>query len=220
MLRIGIDIGGTFTDFAIWRGGGYGEVEAMKAPSTPPRFAEGVIAGLEALIADGRLPLDADALIVHGTTVSTNAVIERSGPPVALLVTEGFRDILGVARLRVDRPVDLFARRPAPLIPRRMVFELPERLLADGSVDRPLDPAAAAAAARRAVAAGASGLAVCLLHGHRNPVHERLAGDAIRAALPGTDVVLSHEVWPQAGEYERAWRPRRRSARCWTRRIC
>ena len=204
MLRIGIDIGGTFTDFAIWRGGGYGAVEAMKAPSTPPRFAEGVIAGLDALIADGRLPVDADALIVHGTTVSTNAVIERSGPPIALLVTEGFRDILDIARLRVDRPVDLFARRAAPLIPRRMVFEVSERLLSDGSVDRALDPADAVAAARRAAASGAAGLAICFLHGHRNPLHERLAAEAITRALPDLDVVLSHEVWPQSGEYERA----------------
>ena len=130
--------------------------------------------------------------------MSTNAVIERSFPPIALLVTEGFRDILGIARLRVDRPVDLFARRAPPLIPRRMVFEVPERLLSDGSVDRPLDPAAATAAARRRRPSGATGLAICLLHAHRNPAHERAAADAIRAALPDMDVVLSHEVWPQS----------------------
>ena len=142
-------------------------------------------------------------LIVHGTTVSTNAVIERSGPPIALLVTEGFRDLLGIARLRVDRPMDLFARRAPPLIPRRMVWEISERILADGSVDRALDPADAVAAARAAQAEGATGLAVCFLHSHRNPAHERLAAEAIRAAVPDLDVVLSHEVWPQAGEYER-----------------
>ncbi|HYZ61450.1 MAG TPA: hydantoinase/oxoprolinase family protein [Acetobacteraceae bacterium] len=204
MLRIGIDIGGTFTDFAIWRGGGYGEVEAMKVPSTPPHFAEGVVRGLERLIADGHLPEDADALIVHGTTVSTNAVIERSGPPIALLVTEGFRDLLGIARLRVERPIDLFALRPPPLVPRRMVFEVLERMLADGSVAQKLDPAHAVAAARAAQRAGATAVALCFLHAHRNPAHERQAAAAIRAALPELDLVVSHEVWAQAGEYERA----------------
>jgi N-methylhydantoinase A len=144
MLRIGVDIGGTFTDFAIWRSeaGGYTKVEAMKVPSTPPNFAVGMQQGLLALIEAGRIDPDEPMLIVHGTTVSTNAVIERSGAPLALLVTAGFRDILAVARLRVDRPVNLFANRAPPLIPRRMVHEIDERLLADGTVDRSLPEAA------------------------------------------------------------------------------
>jgi N-methylhydantoinase A len=180
MIRIGIDIGGTFTDFAVWDGNphGYTSVAAFKVPSTPPAFAEGVKAGLRQLLDSGSICRDDPALIVHGTTVSTNAVIERSGPPLALLVTAGFRDILSIARLRFERPVDLFSFRPPPLIPRRMVFEVEERLLADGSVDTPL----------RA----------------DDAVHERAAADAIRAALPGVDLVASHEVWPQAQEYERA----------------
>ncbi len=152
----------------------------------------------------GRIRRTDPALIVHGTTVSTNAVIERSGPPLALLVTEGFRDILSIARLRFDRPVDLFSTRPPPLIPRRMVFEVTERLLADGSIDTPLRTEDAITAARAAVAAGAAAIAVCLLHAYRNPAHERAAAEAIRAAIPGVDLVLSHEVWPQAQEYERA----------------
>ena len=206
MLRIGVDIGGTFTDFAIWDGdaAGYTAVRALKLPSTPPDFAEAVKRGLELLLADGTLTPDAPLLLVHGTTVSTNAVIERSGPQLALLVTAGFPDILSVARLRLDRPTDLFARRAAPLIPRRAVFEVAERLRADGRIDTPLDPADAVAAARRAVAAGATGLAICFLHAYRNPIHEQQAGAAIRAALPGLDLVLSHEVWPQQSEYERA----------------
>src|SRR6185312_9387917 len=106
MLRIGIDIGGTFTDFAVWNGdpAGYSAVAAFKVPSTPPAFAEGVKAGLEAMLAEGRLTPADEALIVHGTTVSTNAVIERSGPPLALLTTAGFKDVLTIARLRIDRP--------------------------------------------------------------------------------------------------------------------
>ncbi len=206
MIRIGIDIGGTFTDFAVWRGeaAGYAAVHAMKVPSTPPDFAGGVQAGLEKLLAEGRIAAGDAMLIVHGTTVSTNAVIERSGPPLALLVTEGFRDILDVARLRIDRPVDLFARRSAPIIPRRAVHEIGERMLADGTVDRPLDPAQVVAAARAALAAGAAAIAVCFLHAYRNPAHEIAAAAAIRDALGPVDLVLSHEVWPQQSEYERA----------------
>jgi N-methylhydantoinase A len=206
MIRIGIDIGGTFTDFAVWRGeaAGYAAVAAMKVPSTPPDFAEGVQRGLEALLADGSIGAGDEMLIVHGTTVSTNAVIERSGPPLALLVTSGFRDILDVARLRIDRPVDLFARRAAPIIPRRAVFEIDERVLADGSVDRAIDPAQVITAAREALAGGAVAIAVCFLHSYRNPVHELAAAAAMRSALGPVDVVLSHEVWPQQSEYERA----------------
>ena len=206
MIRIGIDIGGTFTDFAVWTGeaAGYTAVTAMKVPSTPPDFARGVQSGLERLLAHGRIRAEDEMLIVHGTTVSTNAVIERSGPPLALLVTRGFRDILDVARLRVDRPVDLFARRAAPIIPRRAVHEIDERILADGGIDRPLDRDAVVAAARAAFADGAVAIAVCFLHAYRNPSHEREAAAAIRAALGPVDVVLSHEVWPQQSEYERA----------------
>ncbi|MGH7155282.1 MAG: hydantoinase/oxoprolinase N-terminal domain-containing protein, partial [Acetobacteraceae bacterium] len=206
MLRIGIDIGGTFTDFAVWDGNpeGYRAVEAFKLPSTPPAFAEAVKQGLLHLLETGRITRDQPALIVHGTTVSTNAVIERSGPPLALLVTSGFRDILSIARLRFDRPVDLFNTRPAPLIPRRMVFEVPERLLADGSVDTPLRPEDAAAAAQAALDAGAAAVAICFLHAYRNPLHEQAAAKAIRAVIPGINLVLSHEIWPQAQEYERA----------------
>jgi N-methylhydantoinase A len=206
MLRIGIDIGGTFTDFAIWDGdpAGYTAVRPMKVPSTPPDFAEGVKRGLEILLRSGDIRADQPMLIVHGTTVSTNAIIERSGPKVALLVTAGFPDILNVARLRVERPVDLFHRRPPALTPRHLVFEVEERMRADGQVERALDPAAAVAATRRAIAAGASAIAVCFLHAYRNPAHELQAATAIRAALGDVDLVLSHEVWPQQSEYERA----------------
>ena len=206
MLRIGVDIGGTFTDFAVWDGNpvGYAAVEAFKVPSTPPDFARGVKDGLEQLIRRGRIAVETPLLIVHGTTVSTNAVIERSGPPIALLTTTGFKDILNLARLRLDKPVDLFNRRPAPLIPRHLVYEIDERILADGRVDRPIDVEQAVEAACAAQEAGAVAVAICFIHSYRNGEHERRAGAAIRAKLPGLDVVLSHEVWPQQSEYERA----------------
>ncbi len=206
MIRIGIDIGGTFTDFAIWDGdaAGYTSVAAMKVPSTPPHFADGVKAGLQRLVDQRRIGRDDELLIVHGTTVSTNAVIERSGPPLALLVTSGFPDLLSVGRLRVPKPMNLFSRRAPPLIPRHRVFEIDERLLADGRVDRPLGMACVVRSARQALADGAAAIAVCFLHAWRNPAHELAAGEAIRSALGDVDVVLSHAVWPQQSEYERA----------------
>jgi N-methylhydantoinase A len=206
VLRIGIDIGGTFTDFAIWDGdlAGYTAVQPMKVPSSPPDFAEAVKRGLETLLDRGVIRPDRQTLIVHGTTVSTNTIIERSGPKVALLVTAGFPDILNIARLRVERPVDLFHRRPPALTPRHLVFEVAERMRADGSVEHRLDPADAVAAANRALAAGATAIALCFLHAYRNPAHEVAAADAIRAVLGNVDLVLSHEVWPQQSEYERA----------------
>jgi N-methylhydantoinase A len=206
MLRIGIDIGGTFTDFAIWRGGaeGYTAIGSFKVPSSPPNFAAAVRDGLDVLLADLELAPGEPLIVVHGTTVSTNTVIERSGPPLAFLTTKGFRDLLGLQRLRLDKPVDMFNRRAEPLIPRELVFEIDERILANGSIERPIDKAQVLAAARAAEAAGVSAIAICFLHSFRHPVHERAAADAIRAAGFGLDVIASSEVWPQQAEYERA----------------
>lgn len=119
MLRIGIDIGGTFTDFSVWDGSasGYAGVEIFKVPSTPPDFGHAVKEGLNLLLEQGRIDPAEPVMIVHGTTVSTNAVIERSSPPVGLLVTEGFRDILRIARMRMDDPVNMFNRRRWPRSP-------------------------------------------------------------------------------------------------------
>ncbi|MDA0703823.1 MAG: hydantoinase/oxoprolinase family protein [Proteobacteria bacterium] len=206
MLRIGIDIGGTFTDFAVWREdeGGYTAIHSFKVPSTPPSFADAVREGLDSLIERFDIPADEEILLVHGTTVSTNAVIERSGPPLAFLTTKGFPDILNLQRLRLEKPVDMFSNRPPSLIPRELVFEIDERILADGSVDRPIDAAEVAAAALAAKEAGATGIAVCFLNSYRNPAHENAAGAAIAAVGNGLDVTLSSALWPQQNEYERA----------------
>jgi N-methylhydantoinase A len=206
MLRIGIDIGGTFTDFAIWKdeGDGYVLIGSHKAPTSRPNLAEAVTRGIEEIATAAGVGRDDPMLVVHGTTVSTNAVIERSQPPIALLTTEGFRDLLGIARLRLDKPVDLFNRRVVPLVPRERVFAVRERVLADGSVDTPLDEAAVTDAVRTAIERGARAVAICFLHAHRNPAHERQALAVIRRDFPGLEVMASHEVWPQQSEYERA----------------
>jgi len=206
MIRIGIDIGGTFTDFAIWRGdeAGYTALGTYKVPSTPPRYALGVIEGLEHLIRAHAIDDSQPVIVVHGTTVGTNTVIERTGSKLALLTTTGFRDILGIARLRLDKAVDLFNQRVVPLIPRERVHEIAERVLADGSIDTPIDLEAVRNAARAAAAAKVDAIAVCFLHSYRNPAHELAAAKVIREILPGMDVVMSHDVWAQQYEYERA----------------
>lgn len=206
MIRIGIDIGGTFTDFCYWRGGddGYAEVMTHKVPSTPGAFAEAVRTGLDEILDTLVVAAGEPVLVVHGTTVSTNTVIERSGPAIALLVTEGMRDLLGLGRLRLDNPVDMFNQRARPLIPRERVFEVRERLLADGAVDTPLDAESVAEAARAATEAGVDTLAICFLHSYRNAAHEQTARIEIGRVAPGLDVILSSDVWPQQSEYERA----------------
>jgi len=206
MIRIGVDIGGTFTDFAIWRGdeAGYTALGTYKAPSTPPRFAKAVIDGIDHIL--DRFALDAkdQILVVHGTTVGTNTVIERSGAKLGLLTTKGFRDILGIARLRMTPERDLFNERTMPLIPREHVFEIDERIFADGTVDRAISEADVRRAVAQARALGIEAIGVCFLHAYRDPRHEIAARRIVQDAWPEAEVVLSHEVWSQQSEYERA----------------
>lgn len=205
MIRIGIDIGGTFTDFAAWDGAGtFENILTHKSPSTPPNFAEGVKNGLRAILPRITRKPGESVLVVHGMTVGTNTVIERSGANLALLVTEGFRDILRLGRLRVLKPFDLWSTRANPLIARKFVYEIPERIIAGGAIGTAIDLDACIAAARNAQAAGRTSIVIAFLHSYTNPAHEIAARDAILKAVPGLDVVLSSEVWPQESEFERA----------------
>ncbi|WOH63893.1 hydantoinase/oxoprolinase family protein [Bradyrhizobium sp. BWA-3-5] len=206
MLRIGVDIGGTFTDFAIWgdETDGYRQFGGEKIPTSRPQFARSVIEGLDRILERHGVRVEDPVLVVHGTTVGTNAVIERSEPPIALLTTVGYRDILNIARLRLDKPVDLFNRRPTPLVPRAMVFEVKERLRADGSIETSLDAKSVITAITQARERGANAIGVCLLHAYRKPVHEIRLLEIARARFPDLDIMASHEIWPQQSEYERA----------------
>jgi N-methylhydantoinase A len=194
-LRIGVDIGGTFTDaVAIDEGG---RITSAKALSTPGRLADGVMAAVERL----GVALDQVESFTHGTTAGLNAFLERRGARVALLTTQGFRDVYEIGR--ANRPVmyDVRYRPPAPLVPRRHVFEVPERLAYDGSVVAPVDEAAV-----RRLAEGLDGfdaVAVCLLHAHANPSHERRVAEVIASVGPDLTVICSHEVAPEWREYER-----------------
>lgn len=204
MLRIGVDIGGTFTDFCGWREGSP-DIVSLKVPSTPPAFEEGFRNGFEALLK--RLsPLEGEpALVMHGTTVSTNAVIERKGPKIAFFVTRGYRDLLSLQRMGVRNPLNVFETRARPLVERAMVFEVDERLLRGGVVRMPVDKIALEELVKRAADAGAAGYAVALLHSYANPEHENVVADAIRkVAGDDAEISLSSEIWPRIGEYERA----------------
>lgn len=204
MLRIGVDIGGTFTDFCGWREGGR-EIVSLKVSSTPPAFEEGFRQGFEKLLERLSPKPGETAFVMHGTTVSTNAVIERNGPKIAFFVTQGYRDLLELQRVGVRNPLNMFANRARPLVERAMVFEVEERLLRGGAVLTPIDEAAVEVLVRRAADAGAAGYAVALLHSYANPQHENAVARAIRR-LAGDDaeVSLSSEIWPRIGEYERA----------------
>ncbi|MGK9052636.1 hydantoinase/oxoprolinase family protein [Neorhizobium petrolearium] len=204
MLRIGVDIGGTFTDFCGWREGER-DIISLKVPSTPPNFENGFKQGFERLLARLEPESGEPALVMHGTTVSTNAVIERKGPKIAFFVTKGYRDLLELQRMGVRNPLNIFENRTKSLVDRAMVFEVEERLQRGGVVETPIDEAAVEILARQAADAGAAGFAVALLHSYANADHEKVVERAIRRVVgEDAEVSLSSEIWPRIGEYERA----------------
>src|SRR5437016_5519189 len=135
--RLGVDIGGTFTDLVLV--GDDGSLATRKVSSTPPDYADGIVDGLRALLADAGVPPAAVVEVVHGTTVATNAILEGRGARTALITTEGFRDVLELRRIRVPTLYDLFWDKPPPLVPRRRRFEVAERIGPRGELWRPLD---------------------------------------------------------------------------------
>jgi N-methylhydantoinase A len=187
-MRIGVDTGGTFTDFVFWDGK---RLRTLKLPSTPENPSKAILAGLEAA-----------SEVVHGSTVATNALLERKGARLAFVTSEGFEDLLEIGRQNRPSLYEWSATRPEPLAPRELRFGLPERMLASGKVEAPLTAEAADRLAAEVKAAGAESVAVCLLHSYANPAHERLAGERLRAA--GLEVSLSSEILPEYREYERA----------------
>src|SRR5215470_1459031 len=199
--RIGFDVGGTFTDFVLQSPSG--ELRAAKRLTTYPDPSEACLAGLDELIAQSGVAWADVAQVIHGTTLGSNIVIERKARGVGLLMTRGFRDVLIIGRERRYQVYDLQIEKPAPLIRRRLIGEVTERVLADGSVRTPLDEADARRAIRELAARGVTTLAVCFLHAYRNPVHEKRAAELVADEAPGMVVTLSHEVSPTFREYER-----------------
>ena len=201
-FRVGVDIGGTFTDIVAL--GADGSVLTRKVSSTPDDYGQGILDGLDEVLREaGVAPAEVDD-VVHATTVATNAVLEGTGAKTGLVTTAGFRDVLEMRRIRVPDMYNLDYRKPDPLVPRRLRREVVERMGAGGEVRTALDETSARAAARRLRDEGVESVAVALLHAYANPAHERRVAEILREEMPaGTFVSCSHDVLPEIREYER-----------------
>lgn len=199
--RLGVDIGGTFTDIVLISAGG--EIFSKKILSTPPDYSEGIESGVAALLDElGVAAADIDEF-VHATTVATNTIIERKGARVGLLTTRGFRDVLEIARFRTPRLYDLHYRKPDPLVERRLRLEVAGRIASDGSEIVPLDEEGTREAARFFAAEGVESVSVTFINSFVNPSHEKRASAILAELLPDVAVTASVDLLPQLGEYER-----------------
>lgn len=196
-LRVGVDIGGTFTDIVVMDTHA-NTTRAHKVLSTPREPAKGMLKGLDEL----GIARDIEFL-VHGTTAGLNAILSRTGERAALVTTKGFGDVLLLGRAGNKDIWSLTPRKPAPLVEPDDIHTLDERIRYDGSIETPLDPADVAALAERLAADGVRSVAVCFLHSHHNPAHELAFRSLLQQRLPEVSVVLSHEIAPEQGEFER-----------------
>ena len=200
-VRVGIDIGGTFTDVVLL--GDDGAVVVQKLASQPDDYARAVIDGLaQGIEVIGSQPSEVTE-ISHGFTVATNAILERKGEPTALITTEGFRDVLEIARIRTPRLYDLYYTKPPPLVERRLRYEVRERVTFRGEVLVPLDMSDVERVADRIAGEGIRSVAISLLHSYANPEHEARIADVLRSRLPDVDLSVSSQVLPEMREYER-----------------
>jgi N-methylhydantoinase A len=200
--RIGVDIGGTFTDVVLLAQDG--RVVTRKVPSTPQDYSRGIADGLREIMREVHIAPTEIGGLVHATTVAANIILERKGAVTGLVTTEGFRDVLEMRRLRIPVMYDLQYRKPEPLAPRRLRLEVPERLGPTGEVRRPLEHAAVVATAQRLKAAGVEAVAVSFLHSYANSGHEEEAERILRIELGDEAYICrSSEIIPEIREYER-----------------
>jgi len=190
--RIGVDVGGTFTDLVLVTEDG--SVARKKLLSTSGNYAEAIFTGIREVLHEAGIARDNVKELIHGTTVATNAIIERRGARTGLVTTEGFRDLLEIGRLRLMRLYDMDQERPAPLVRRRWRFEVAERLDHRGQVIHPLDRDSLERAITGIAAENIESVAVCLIHSYANPAHERAVAAAIRQQLPEVYLTLSSDV--------------------------
>jgi N-methylhydantoinase A len=201
--RLGIDIGGTFTD-ATLLDEATGALHIDKVSTTPADPSRGFMEAAARLLHKAGASPQEVRYVVHATTVATNAIIEGKIARTGFVTTEGFRDMLEIARQVRPSLYDLLFEKPPPLVPRQRCFGVPERLDAQGHVLVPLDEAAVRRVAERLLQAEVEAIAVCLLHSYVNPIHEQRVGEIFRELCPQTVVSLSSEVAPEFREYRRA----------------
>ena len=201
--RLGIDIGGTFTDATLINEG-TGEIRVGKVPSTPDDPSIGFMKATDRMLREASVSPEAVEYVVHGTTVATNAIIEKKVAPTGFITTDGFRDLLEIQRQIRPTLYDLHFEKPLPLVPRYLCFGIPERLDAQGRVLTPLDESALVEAVEQLKRENVKAVAVCFLHSYINPNHEKRAGEILREVFPDAIVSLSSEVAPEFREYFRA----------------
>ncbi len=199
---MGFDIGGTFTDFVL-EDSERQRLLFHKIPTTPADFTRAALAGISELLRRGEIAAEDIDLTLHATTVATNAILERLGSQTALITTRGFRDVLIIGRQKRYNTYDLYLDKPAPLISRRYIYEVDERVGYDGEIIRPLDLASVDRAIAAIKESGACSVAVALLHSYANASHEQAIGERLRQRSPELDVTLSSDVSPKHREYER-----------------
>ena len=191
--RLGVDIGGTFTDVALEAGGRRYSAKILTTPEAPERA---VLEAIGTVLREATLAPADLSIIIHGTTLATNAIIERKGAKTALLTTEGFRDTIEIRHENRFEQYDVNIDLPPPLVPRRLRFPVRERIDARGRVLVPLDEAGVSALADRLAAAAVQSVAIGFLHSFTNPVHERRAGEILADRLPGVPITLSSDSGP------------------------
>ena len=200
--RVGVDIGGTFTDFFVFDEKTL-ETHALKVLSRPDAPGAEVLAGVEQLEERFGVRPEEIGYFSHGTTVGVNTVIQRKGVRLCLFTTENFVDVLELARLRTPDVYNLLSQRPKPLVPKERTFPIRERILSDGSVEKPVDEAFVVDAIEKARAMEAEGIVVSLINAYRNPGHEHQVADIVRRVAPDLPVFCSTDVWSIIREYER-----------------
>ena len=198
--RLAVDIGGTFTDVVLEHPSGSATAKVLTTPSAPD---DGVMVGVdEVLEGAGHDPGDI-SLLIHGTTLATNAIIERKGAKTALITTSGFRDVLDIGYESRHDQYDIMIEKPPSLVPRELRFAVSERVDVQGRVIEALDEAAVVALARGLAALEVESVGIGFLHSYANPAHERKAREIVARCLPGVSITLSCEVCPEVREYER-----------------
>jgi N-methylhydantoinase A/oxoprolinase/acetone carboxylase beta subunit len=202
VYRLGCDIGGTFTDFVLLNDR-TGEIKIYKCLTTPKDPSDAVEYGIREM--EKKTPGFVERMdeVIHGTTLVINSIIERKGAKTGLITTKGFRDVLEIGRGIRYAPYDVFAEFPTPLIPRRLRFEVDERIRSDGTVLKPLNPKEGRQVVRALLQTGVESIAICLLNSFENPTHELMLKEIIEKEAPGVSISISYRVLPQIKEYER-----------------